>query len=158
MDQVLDFDVDFVIRTKEILNDYNGPRDMSIILNCLMGLVILPFEKVKSNPNAFWDTELTAIPNLPSFHQHIFEPIERLAKQNKQPILYPKTLRVFLRKMRNAICHQNIEAINKNEKFASVSFRNYFEPTTRQYLDMHIEFTQDELKTFALFVAEQYLK
>ncbi len=156
MDEVKEFDVDFVERTKEILGAYNGTRDMSIILNCLMGLVIFPFEKIKATNDSFWDTELSAITDFPIFKQHKFEPIEKI--KNAKVTYYPKTLRTLLRKVRNGIVHTHIEAINDNGQFAAVGIRNYFEPKTKTYLDMHLEFSQEQLRVFALFIADEYLK
>ena len=74
------FDVDFVIRTKEILEDYAGKRDLSNLLNCTLGLIILPYENVKSSTESFWDLEIEKIPDMPSCQIHN---LSRLVAQKK---------------------------------------------------------------------------
>ena len=43
------FDKDFVERTKELLIEsyYNTEREVTLLLNCLLALVILPIERKK---------------------------------------------------------------------------------------------------------------
>ncbi len=54
--QLKDFDKEFVERTKTIIqtqcND-KYPYDVTLLLNCLMGLVSLPTERTKINENTF---------------------------------------------------------------------------------------------------------
>jgi hypothetical protein len=39
------FDLDFMARTLELVKQYKGPNDATLLLNCLVGLLIVPREK-----------------------------------------------------------------------------------------------------------------
>lgn len=150
------FEIEFVERTRDFLKEYSGEYDMSIIINCTLGLIFMPNEKIpKANSTSFWDTEIDKIPNLPSFQLHIFKPIKRIKKQ--KIVFYPKTLKVLLKKIRNGLAHQRIQPINENGKFTGVVIRNYFNQGKYDQ-DLEISFSQQELKDFALFVADEYLR
>ena len=151
--EIKKFEIEFVERTKKILEEYTGDYDMSIILNCALGLIILPYEKRRDTPS--WNTELGDISELPSFNLKIFKPIRNT--NNSGVTYYPKTLKVLLQKIRNGLAHQNIEPVNENGKFVGVIIRNYFNKANR-HLDLDVHFSQQELKDFALFIANEYLK
>ncbi len=70
---------------------------------------------------------------------------------------YPKTLKVLLNKIRNGLAHQHIEPINENGNFVGVIIRNYFDDA-KVHKDLEVYFSQQELKEFALFIADEYLK
>ena len=70
---------------------------------------------------------------------------------------YPKTMKVLLQKIRNGLAHQKIEPINHGGKFAGVIIRNYFNDAQIRK-DLEVYFSQQELKDFALFIADEYLK
>ena len=135
---------------------YNGNRDMSIIINCTLGLIILPYEATQESPPPFWETELNEIHNLPPFKLEIFEPIKSIKKSITK--YHPKTLAVLLMKIRHGLAHQHIESVNEEGKFAGVIIRNYHKQANQQRLDLQIYFSQQELKEFALFIANEYLK
>ncbi len=150
------FEIEFVKRTKELLLQYDGSRDMSILINCTLGLIILPYEATQESPPPLWDTELDKITNLPSFRLETFKPIEHIKK--KSGVKYhPKTLAVLLEKIRHGLAHQHIEPVNENAKFAGVIIKNYFPPNSCN-IDLEVRFNQQELKEFALFIADEYLK
>jgi hypothetical protein len=58
----------------------------------------------------------------------------------------------FLKKIRNGIAHQNMTAKNENEKWIGVRIWN------EHYglVDFEIEFTIEELKEFAIFIAGEF--
>lgn len=149
--EIKNFEIEFVERTKKILEEYEGDYDMSIILNCALGLIILPNEKRLTTPS--WNTKLGDISKLPHFELKTFKPIKNI---NNSGGYYPKTLKVLLKKVRNGLAHQNIEPVNKNGKFIGVIIRNY--PPNDHQPDLEVQFSQQELKDFALFIANEYLK
>lgn len=151
------FEIEFAERTKEILEDYEGKYELSNLLNCTLGLVVLPYERLNDNQQAFWDTELDEVPNLPSFTTHHFEPICS-AKKGSVKKLYPKTLRVLLQKIRDGLAHQNIEPVNGDGAFEGVIIWNLFDRGGLKQRDMKVEFSKNELKSFALFIADAYMK
>ena len=154
--EIKKFEDEFVERTKTLLTDYKGPWDVSNLINCTLGLIILPYENIKRTASkSVWSLELNMIPGLPTFQLHIFEPI-RSKKENKITY-YPKTLKVLLQKIRNGLAHQNIEPINQDGRFTAVVIRNYFDDH-RIHKDLEVQFSKEELRCFALFIAEEYLK
>jgi hypothetical protein len=52
-----EFDKDFLKRTLEILKDYTGEREATLLINCLVGLLILP------KANHYKDIPATLIEN-----------------------------------------------------------------------------------------------
>ncbi len=156
--EIQKFEIQFVERTRELLLRYQGPYDMSNLLNCTLGLIILPYETMRGRPLLpFWDEELNKVPNLPPFTLTTFEPIREIDKKSKKIKYYRKTLKVLLQKIRNGLAHQEIEPVNRHGKFDGVIIRNYY-GETRRHMDLQIQFSQHELQAFALFIADQYLK
>ena len=74
--EIKKFKVEFVQRTQSLLTEYQGSSDMSNLINCTLGLIILPYESIKSNPPSFWNRNISKIPDLPHFHLTLFEPIK----------------------------------------------------------------------------------
>ena len=48
------FDVEFILRTKKIISDYKGKYNITLLLNCLLGLVILPSEYYNRRRKTFF--------------------------------------------------------------------------------------------------------
>jgi hypothetical protein len=154
MMEIKRFDTDFVSRTKEILLNYQGDYEVSNLINCTLGLIILPYEETNRNNYVFFDTNLDQIPSIPQFQTHLFDPIRKI--ERGCILYYPKTLKVLLQKMRHGLAHQHVEPINRDGLFDGVIIRNYYNGN-KQYLDLEIEFSHVELKKFALFIADQYI-
>jgi HEPN pEK499 p136 len=154
------FRIDFVQRTMANVTRYRGKFEFTNLLNCTLGLIILPYEKgikgIQQQP--FWSTNLDEIPNRPTFQIHRFEPIKSERDGNR--IYYGKTLEVLLRKIRNGLAHQNVQPLNQNGQFECVEIKNYFtkDHQKRDDPDLHIRFSEKELEDFALFIANEYLK
>lgn len=158
--EIKKFDIDFVRRTKKILMTYKGRYKLSNLINCTLGLMVLPYENIRDNqiilqnPNTFWDIDINRIPSLPKIDIRIFSPIQRI---NKGGVItyYPNTLKVLLQKIRNGLAHQHIEPVNKNGKFVGIIISNYFDSA---HQDLEIQFSRNQLEKFALFIANEYLK
>ena len=119
------FPIDIVKRTIANLLNYRGKFEVTNLLNCTLGLIILPYEMGigDSSTGLIWDQEVNNIPKLPSFQLCKFEPI----KDIKNGIVkYPKTLKIFLKKIRNGLAHQNIIPVNKDGELNGVKINNYF--------------------------------
>lgn len=158
--EIQNFSIEFVRRTKEILQDYSGKRDMTLLLNCTLGLIILPYEKGRSSRNQrIWKTSIEDIKELHGVQIDIFNPIKYRHKTTKQLEYYPKNLESILRKIRNGIAHQHIEPVNADGEFCGVVVKNYWEDKQNpdKIMDLHITFTQTQLHLFSLFIADLYL-
>ncbi len=60
------------------------------------------------------------------------------------------------------MCHQHIEPYNEPEKWVRITVRNYYKygnsKPKKEEMDLEVTFTWPQLKGFALFIAEEYLK
>ncbi|MCF6269498.1 MAG: hypothetical protein L3J41_07300 [Melioribacteraceae bacterium] len=143
------FNIDFVRRTRDILESYKGEHSFSNLINCSLGLIILPYEKRRKSP--VLNKNISEIDSLPFFTILDFNPIKTIIKDRIS--YYPKTLGVFLRKTRNGLAHQNIHPINSDGILQKILITNKY----KNYTDLKVEFTENELKKFALFISELYL-
>ncbi len=140
------YEIEFITRTRKILNDYNKRKSgykLTLLLNCLVGLIILPDQRMPFGKPPFWDTEISQIP------------LFQTAKINPTWSSNSRhTLAQFLRKLRNGIAHQNIEPINRNNQFVGVKIWNV---TPQNVIDCEVELDRRSLHEFANFIADQYL-
>jgi len=139
-----DFQVDFVKRSIDILNNYEGEYTFSNLLNCTLGLIISPFEK--GNNVEVWAKLIDEIEVLKKVQINNFSPKYKRVDE-------PKSLMNFLRRIRHAFAHQNIFPINENQKFVKVQITNQ----TNGVEDLNVIFNESQLKSFALFIANTYL-
>lgn len=149
MVEIMKFETEFVNRTINILEKYKGPYSFSNLINCTLGLIILPYENITSTD--IWEKEVNELDFLIGIDIKMFEPIKKIL--NGTQIYYKRTLFTFLRKFRNGLAHQNIIPINKNGKLNQVEIFNKYSTVT----DLRVLFTEDQLRTFALGIAKVYL-
>ena len=48
-----EFDIEFMHRTKKIIEGYKGQYNVTLLLNCLLGLIVLPSEFYKKIDTVF---------------------------------------------------------------------------------------------------------
>lgn len=128
------YNLDFCKRSKELLETMYPETEkkgleFTFLINCLMGLVVIV--KEKSNDGVFSkkisQTELGNL--LPSHFQEM-------------------KVKEFLRFLRNAIAHQDIEAIGDKE-WDAVKIKGN--------IDLELSLEKDRLKEIAIFLADEYL-
>ncbi len=120
--EIKNFDIDFVERTKEIVTEYQGERDVSNLINCTLGLLILPYENIKNTiGDAFWQDNIANVKELSDVNIKRFDPIRKIKRE--KITFYPRTVKVFLQKIRNGLAHQNIQAINDGGKFTGITIK-----------------------------------
>lgn len=139
------YEIEFIKRTKEILNNYNRKErgyKFTLLLNCLVSLIILPSERSSLDKPPLWNTRISQIP---LFNSRV-HPVWSDGKDH--------TLGEFVKKLRNGIAHQNVEPINKNGQFVGVKIWNV---NPRNITDFEVEFNRHALHDFANFIADQYL-
>lgn len=159
------FDIEFVERTKEIIETYQVNHNFSLLLNCTLGLIILPYERCDQpghqQTNNLWDTNLIQIANIPDFKMHRWEPIKSFNYQTGAFTPSKKTFKVLLKKIRHGLAHQHIQPVNTGEIFTGVEIWNEFvyrdkrQPKKKE--DVRVEFTELQLSQFALFIANLHL-
>lgn len=140
------FKKDFVSRTINILEDTSKKTqyEVTLLLNCLLGLMVFPIESTKSNKNCELKVNC----------------VKKLIKMEviKKPKLVTNLdyYKIF-KSMRNAVSHGHIETSGTNDyiegiKFSDFDCNNLDEPHTC------LEFNVEQLKEYALYVATQYLE
>lgn len=111
-----DFENQFMIRTLEIIKEYDGKYDATILVNCLLGLLVVPREK-----------SYEKIPNDPITDIYKWGiPIESIISYGKYSCgdAYPKTLRQLVRSLRNSVAHFTLTPINDNGQVAGFLFKD----------------------------------
>jgi hypothetical protein len=94
-----EFEKDFMSRTLKFVREYKGEYNATLIINCLLGLLVVPKE-----------TSYDKIPNDP-IRENLSswglseECITNYGNQN------PKTIRQLVRHLRNSVAHFKIEPI-----------------------------------------------
>lgn len=149
------FEIEFVKRTKEILESYNGTHTFSNLINCTLGLIILPYENIEGGD--FWDVLITDIDLFNEGQIIVFEPMT-FDKKLKKVITLRKSLINFVTKLRHGLAHQNITPINNGKELYKIEIKNSFRVTQNLFqTDLVVQFTEVQLKRFALFIADSYL-
>lgn len=141
MEYESNFSESFMGRTLEIVRQYNGPYDATILINCLLGLLVLPKEVV-----------FDKIPNVP------FDCIEQWGIK-KDSIRHPGfcdyghrhdlNLREILKRMRNAVAHFNVKPFERNGEVEGFEFRD-----RNKFL---AKLTIPELREFVIAISEYLL-
>ena len=109
-----EFERDFMRRTLDLVRQYQGPYDATLLLNCLLGLLVVPkessIEKIPEDPvDQFpkWGITPTAIRSF-GF----------VTKVNPRP----KTLRGVVWNLRNAVAHFRFEPRHRNRRVTAFRF------------------------------------
>lgn len=160
---------DFVERTKDILvNGYDffkeNDREVTFLLNCLLGLIVTVSENKKDIFNGRIDDEfLKFIPEKLGFVKSKTDGCNLITSDEiMNKVLHKVDIKsiengkkFFIEKIRNGIAHQNIEPINESGKWVGVKIWNENKSGNK---DFEIDFTVEELKKFALKIADDYLE
>lgn len=107
------FEKDFVLRTLHILQNYDGPYGVTLLINCMLGLIVLPKERG---------------------YNHIAEPDgirfsdlglnEDDVKCWGNVSVKEQTAARFIRCIRNSVAHIQIESISKEGEITSLCFND----------------------------------
>lgn len=170
MSRIENYEIDIVQRTTEILNDHflkleDKDREATFLMNCLLGIVVAISENKKISQSIFNipidDDFISMIPEKFGFitsYDNVKELTDiRLLKRTvnigHKIDLKSKSKIWFINRVRHAIAHQNIKAINEDDKWVGVILYN----KPKEVIDFEIEFDIDELKEFALKLGNIYL-
>jgi len=102
-----DFERDFMLRTLEILKDYKGSRDATILINCLLGLIILPKE-----------TYLELIPDdsIDNIKDWGISPSSIVnIGDNTEANYDPNTIRGFVHNLRHSVAHFSVRPTQEED-------------------------------------------
>lgn len=142
--------------------------------NALLSLVLLPFESAKRRDKSrIWQGKYDDVKKDIGFTDEVFVPISEC--KNSTAKIGNRSQYSFIRKFRNAIAHQNIQICVNEKRLVSIRFYNIFpakcakcnNKECKAYAlqrrnggveDFSVSFTYKQLHTFALFVANSYLR
>lgn len=132
------FEHSFMRHTLRIVEEYKGSYDATVLINCLLGLLVIPKEKF-----------LKTIPEDPISELNKWginpESIKSISKPNpKNP--RPDTIRGLVYNLRNSVAHFRLEPIPRTEEVHSFKF------TDESGLEAIIKI--DEMRTFVRKLAE----
>ena len=137
------FEKDFVERTLNIIE--NSPTlsdyDVTLLLNCLLSLIVLPVESEKGNYSLKAD----------EYKHNCVKKLCELTDLNINKIQYDKVF-VYIR---NSIAHLNIKILNNNNIIEKVSFTDYSISGKKIF---HFTISVGDLKILAKYIAINYLK
>jgi hypothetical protein len=170
------YPIDFVKRTREILQEKfrqfeQDGREVTFLLNCLLGLIVTVSENAQNaNPKLevfkdnLDDDFLALVPDKIGFVEQIqvddnfdlteTSPTLLNAQVRHKADLKGKNKLWLLKKIRNAIAHQNIQAVNEAGKWVGVRLCNKPNAKTKNF---EVVFKIDELRKFAIELSNKYL-
>ena len=134
------FEKEFVARTKCIVKTLCKDEfiyDVTLLLNCLLGLVSLPTEHTETNDDLFKNMCVNKLKDMDVIRKHTDD---------------HKTFRTI----KNALSHMNIKPQNKGGVVDSIIIEDRSDRGSPPHTELH--FTVLQLQEFALFVADKHLE
>ncbi len=172
MSGINNYRIDFIKRTKEILEGNfqsfeEKDREVTFLLNCLLGLIVTISENEKRRKKVFKDNIgndfLALVPDKVGFVEK--DQTDNDLTNSNLTVLnvkvgHKKDLRGkselwLINKLRNGIAHQNIEGVNENDKWVGVRLWNTNNDSKK---DFEILFMIEELKSLAIALSDKYLE
>lgn len=138
--EIKHFDKEFVERTKNIVQTQckdDFEYDVTLLLNCMLGLVSLPTERTNHGHNSFKQECVNKLKNMGVIVSSTDD---------------DKTFRT----VKNALSHMNIAPQNKDGVIDSIIIKDRRD--RRSPFHTELQFTVLQLREFALFVADKHLE
>lgn len=115
-----EFAKSFMRRTLAIAQEYSGPNDATLLVNCLLGLLVVPkeslIEKIPQDPFSMlpeWGIRIGSVKSFGKCDQgHVHKP----------------DIRQLVRRLRNAVAHFKIDPLHRDSQVVGFRFadRNGF--------------------------------
>ncbi len=142
------YDIELIKRTKKLLKTYEGNFNLTLLMNCLLSLIVLPQQynaRIRKLP--FMNDELNEIAEI----QFVLNSTGFFFDRRN----FNNDLKNLLNRIRNGIAHQRIEAISENNKWKGIIIEDY---DMAGNLGLHLELTTAELRRFSFYIADNYLR
>lgn len=162
------FDKNFIERTRKNLEESEKfDNDFTFLINTLVGLLILPNEKLKRGVFRKYDPFKKKVKDVPAL-KNMFTNRKITIVQNREVVIdkamifsndgTPKKIldtpvHELLSKIRNSIAHFQIEPTRSGDKWEGILLKNEY----RGNQTLHLYLTQRELKELALYISGKYL-
>ena len=179
---------DFILcQISESLNT-NDVLDLSLLshrimlYNSLVALIVLPVEEQKKSgtgteANRLYNISLSSLKKMCGFSLELFEPISGFDKNSSELMFSKKDMYTFMRKLRNAIAHQNVRFIEEGST-GQVIFFNVFPLSDKRSTeavkgelkkrklkriksgveDFRIRMTFEEMRDLSNWIGSEYLR
>ncbi|CAL2101676.1 conserved protein of unknown function [Tenacibaculum sp. 190130A14a] len=142
------YDVELIRRTKELIQDYDGKYNLTLLMNGLLSLIVLPQEhNSRIRKLTFMNTDLNDIPEIKFVLESPRFYFDRRGFNND--------LKNLMKRIRNGISHQRIETINTKGKWKGVKIQDL---DRHNNVGLNLELKTSELRKFAFFIADEYIK
>ena len=155
MSMMEEFDRDFIIRTLDIIDNCSKytKYEVTLLINCLLALVTLPIERKKYSDSVELSEETLM------FQKDCVKKIKQL--KNKQNYINHNE-KYFFNNIRNAIAHLHIlvdkgTSENTIENITLINALNEEKYINNEF-NLRINISVENLKVFAIYVGEEYLK
>ena len=178
MDITQEFYIRQIKTTKKIIETFTNTNEFSptMLINSLLSLVILPFERAKKNngKRIFGGKYQQEIVEKLGISPDIFEPIKSC--DGEKPAFRNKSIYSFVNKFRNGIAHQNLDVhVNADRVIHITIYNKYYcnqcktckkksckekkiSYSNNGVIDFQITVTVKELQKLALYIADSYLE
>lgn len=113
--------------TQHILSELGNCEhyNPTLLLNSLLSMIVLPYEKAKKHNNKFFPEEkIRDLEKDVSITPKLFQPISKCDGNN--PSYNKQTLKSFVNKLRNGIAHQNIVITISGDREFLITIKNKF--------------------------------
>lgn len=142
------YDIELIKRTKRLIQTYRGEYNLTLLMNGILSLIVLPHQhNARVRKLNFMNRDLNDIQeiqfvlNSPNFH------FDRRARHND--------LKNLLTRIRNGIAHQRIESVSEDNKWKGIIIKDC---DRQDNVGLNLELKTSELRKFAFFIADEYLK
>jgi hypothetical protein len=133
-----DLKKDLPKRTIDIIENYDGEYEVTLLINCLTALLILPRERFF---NQIPDKDIQDLPDWGLAREHVIRVRCGLCGYN---------LRNIVKEMRNSVAHMDIDTTNYNGNIERVRFKDRSK--------LIVEIPVAKLKTFVIKLAQSVLE
>jgi len=155
-----DFDIEFIERTQKLISNYTGDTEFTLLINCLIGMILIPNQFNEKKQLKFLRKEISKIPaiwsSLQKSENFMFEPIKR--DRQSYPITYSpakKSIKNLLKSIRNSISHiETIEPINENGNWVGIKLTDIHKVTGKTIFKCN--FRYEQIKTITEFISTEY--
>ena len=137
MDATRDFilcQIKETLETNDLL-DLSSLTHRILLYNSLISLIVLPVEEIKKSgtakvKNRIYRGSLSALQEKCNFTIELFEPILKFDIKTQHLKFNKKDMYSFMRKLRNAVAHQNVRFYEEN-RHTRITFSNVYASTTQ---------------------------
>lgn len=170
------FDIKFIERTKQNVKEFDKPNKFTHLINSLVGLIFIPNEFHKKGKRTykvdFLNNFISNYPELENIfsgevtiedengHKIIQNKFFYRNKKGNQMTIYNTVLGELVRLFRNGIAHSNIIPVSEGNYWQGIIVKNFENNNKEKNNDFNFEtfLNQKELRVFATFIADEYLK